>query len=174
MSNTLEKKYQTTPLSGGNAPLVEGLFEQFLADRSSVPGHWAEWFDQFDGNGQIPRRPIEKELAQKAMSVRVSRLAQPVSISETHQGLVSRLIQVYAARGHLIADIDPLGLLERPTPQVLNLEYFGLGEADLDRVFQPEGLASASSPMALRTAKLFAGAPGGVTTSCAVVVSALK
>ncbi|MCZ6499537.1 MAG: 2-oxoglutarate dehydrogenase E1 component [Gammaproteobacteria bacterium] len=150
MSNTLEKKYQTTPLSGGNAPLVEGLFEQFLADRSSVPGHWAEWFDQFDGNGQVPRRPIEKELAQKAMSVRVSRLAQPVSISETHQGLVSRLIQVYAARGHLIADIDPLGLLERPTPQVLNLEYFGLGEADLVRVFQPEGLASASGPMTLR------------------------
>ena len=150
MSNTLEKKYQTTPLSGGNAPLVEGLFEQFLADRSSVPGHWAKWFEQFDGNGQVPRRPIEKELAQKAMSVRVSRLAQPVSISETHQGLVSRLIQVYAARGHLIADIDPLGLLERPTPQVLNLEYFGLGEVDLDRVFQPEGLASASGPMALR------------------------
>ena len=150
MSSELEKKYQTTPLSGGNAPLVEGLFEEFLADRSSVPGHWAKWFDQFDQNGQIPRRPIEKELARQALSPRVSRPARPPAMSETRQGLVSRLIQVYTARGHLIADIDPLGLLQRPTPQVLNLEYFGLGEVDLDRVFQPEGLASASGPMALR------------------------
>ncbi len=150
MTSELEKKYQTTPLSAGNAPLVEGLFEQFLADRSSVPGHWAEWFDQFDENGQIPRRPIEKELARRASATQVSRLTQPLAKSETRQGLVSRLIQVYAARGHLIADIDPLGLLQRPTPQVLKLEYFGLGEIDLDRVFQPEGLASVSGPMALR------------------------
>ncbi|MCH8896073.1 MAG: 2-oxoglutarate dehydrogenase E1 component [Proteobacteria bacterium] len=150
MTSELEKKYQTTPLSAGNAPLVEGLFEQFLADRSSVPGHWAKWFDQFDENGQIPRRPIEKELARRASATRVSRLRQPLARSETRQGLVSRLIQVYAARGHLIADIDPLGLLQRPTPQVLKLEYFGLGRIDLDRVFQPEGLASVSGPMALR------------------------
>ncbi len=150
MTSELEKKYQTTPLSGGNAPLVEGLFEQFLADRSSVPGHWAEWFDQFDENGQIPRRPIEKELARQASATRISQLTQPLAMSETRQGLVSRLIQVYAARGHLVADLDPLGLLQRPTPKVLKLEYFGLGEVDLDRVFQPEGLASVSGPMALR------------------------
>ncbi|MEE8464356.1 MAG: hypothetical protein V3S53_06180, partial [Gammaproteobacteria bacterium] len=75
MSSELEKKYQTTPLSGGNAPLVEGLFEEFLADRSSVPGHWVKWFDQFDQDGQIPRRPIEKELARQALSPRVSRHA---------------------------------------------------------------------------------------------------
>lgn len=150
MSSELEKKYQTTPLSGGNAPLVEGLFEEFLADRSSVPSHWVKWFDQFDQDGQIPRRPIEKELARRALSPRVSRPAQPLVVSETNQGRVSRLIQVYTARGHLIADIDPLGLLQRPTPWVLKLEYFGLGEVDLDRVFQPEGLASASGPMPLR------------------------
>ena len=150
MTSELEKKYQATPLSGGNAPLIEGLFEQFLADRSSVPDHWAQWFDQFAGNGQIPRRPIEQHLAQRALSTHAPRATQAAQPAETRQGLVSRLIQVYAARGHLIADIDPLGLLQRPTPQVLNLEYFGLGQVDLDQFFQPEGLASASEPMALR------------------------
>jgi 2-oxoglutarate dehydrogenase E1 component len=36
------------------------------------------------------------------------------------QGAVSRLIQVYANRGHLIANLDPLGLQERARPYVLD------------------------------------------------------
>ena len=51
------------------------------------------------------------------------------------QGAVSRLIQIFANRGHLVADLDPLGLMRRERPRVLTLEYFGLGEADLDTQF---------------------------------------
>ena len=51
------------------------------------------------------------------------------------QGAVSRLIQIYANRGHLIANIDPLGLTVRPVPKVLGLDYLGLTEADLDTEF---------------------------------------
>src|ERR1700735_3397699 len=51
------------------------------------------------------------------------------------QGAVSRLIQVYANRGHLIAKLDPLGLQERAKPYVLDLQYFGLSDADLDTEF---------------------------------------
>ncbi len=150
MSTELDRKYQSTPLSGGNAPLVEGLFEQFLEDRSLVPEHWAQWFDQFAGSGQIPRRPIEKELTDQAKAPLSVRVMKTGGAAATHQGQVSRLIQVYAARGHLVADIDPLGLWHRPTPQVLGLEYFGLSEAELDQEFQPEGLSSVSGPVALR------------------------
>ncbi len=48
---------------------------------------------------------------------------------------MSRLIQVYANRGHLIANLDPLGLQEHVTPYVLDLAYFGLSDADLDTEF---------------------------------------
>ena len=51
------------------------------------------------------------------------------------QGAVSRLVQIYANRGHLIANLDPLGLQKRPRPRVLELGYFGLTEADLDTEF---------------------------------------
>jgi 2-oxoglutarate dehydrogenase E1 component len=51
------------------------------------------------------------------------------------QGAVSRLIQVYANRGHLVANLDPLGLQERTKPYVLELEYFGLSDADLNTEF---------------------------------------
>jgi len=39
--------------------------------------------------------------------------------------------------GHLIANLDPLGLQERAQPYVLNLEYFGLSDADLETEFLP-------------------------------------
>ncbi len=44
-------------------------------------------------------------------------------------------MQVYGNRGHLVAHIDPLGLLQRPRPRVLDLDYAGLSEADLDIEF---------------------------------------
>ena len=51
------------------------------------------------------------------------------------QSAVSRLIQFYANRGHLIADIDPLGLMQRPMPRVLDPAYVGLTEADMNLDF---------------------------------------
>jgi len=48
---------------------------------------------------------------------------------------VSRLIQVWINRGHLLASIDPLALSPRPRPRVLDLDYFGLTPADLDTEF---------------------------------------
>ena len=44
-------------------------------------------------------------------------------------------MQIYSNRGHLVARIDPLGLLQRPRPRVLELDYSGLSEADLDTEF---------------------------------------
>ena len=33
-------------LFGGNAPFVEELYEQYLADAASVPGEWRAYFDK--------------------------------------------------------------------------------------------------------------------------------
>jgi 2-oxoglutarate dehydrogenase E1 component len=61
------------------------------------------------------------------------------------QGAVSRLVQIYANRGHLVANLDPLGMQKRARPRVLELGYFGLNEADLDTEFltgsRPDELA---------------------------------
>jgi 2-oxoglutarate dehydrogenase E1 component len=42
---------------------------------------------------------------------------------------------MYSSRGHLVAKIDPLGMMQRPRPRVLDLDYVGLSEADLDHEF---------------------------------------
>ncbi|AKM09621.1 2-oxoglutarate dehydrogenase E1 component [Croceicoccus naphthovorans] len=43
------------------------------------------------------------------------------------------LIRTYRVRGHLAADLDPLGLTNRDLPADLTPEYHGFGKDDLDR-----------------------------------------
>jgi 2-oxoglutarate dehydrogenase E1 component len=61
------------------------------------------------------------------------------------QAAVSRIIQVYSLRGHQIADLDPLGLWERPVPAVLKSDYLGITEADLETSFYTGGFAGTGS-----------------------------
>ncbi|NOX31241.1 MAG: multifunctional oxoglutarate decarboxylase/oxoglutarate dehydrogenase thiamine pyrophosphate-binding subunit/dihydrolipoyllysine-residue succinyltransferase subunit, partial [Actinobacteria bacterium] len=53
---------------------------------------------------------------------------------------VRKLIQMYRVRGHLIADLDPLGLQNRSMPDELDPASYGLTIWDLDREFLTDDL----------------------------------
>ncbi|HET9863128.1 MAG TPA: 2-oxoglutarate dehydrogenase E1 component, partial [Steroidobacteraceae bacterium] len=138
MAPSLGELLASTPLSGGNAPYVEALYEQFLTDPQSVDAKWREYFQKLrDGSaGEQIHSAVQAGIAQRAGRPRLARGA--VSLTNeaaAKQGAVSRLVQIYANRGHLIAKLDPLQLQTRPRPRVLELGYFGLSEADLDTEF---------------------------------------
>ena len=129
-----------TPLAAGNAAYVEDMYERFLADPEAVDGRWREFFAGLGGLGSdVAHGPHVADLARRARAPRAGVAAAPPAApsadSAAKQGAVSRLIQIYANRGHLIANIDPLGLMVRPTPKVLGLDYLGLTDADLDTEF---------------------------------------
>jgi 2-oxoglutarate dehydrogenase E1 component len=141
MATSLRELLASTPLSGGNAPYVEALYEQFLSDPQSVEPRWREYFQKLrDGSGgeQI-HSAVQAGIIQRAGKPRV--LTRPAGAGNlsadaaAKQGAVSRLVQIYANRGHLVANLDPLGLEKRERPRVLELGYFGLTEADLDTEF---------------------------------------
>jgi 2-oxoglutarate dehydrogenase E1 component len=137
MSQSLADQLATTALSGGNADFIEDLYEQFLRDAGAVDPVWREYFKSLGGTGDIAHGPIRERLWARAQQLPTAAAAAR-NLSDgasAKQGAVSRLIQVYANRGHLIAKLDPLGLQERAKPYVLDLEYFGLSEADLDTEF---------------------------------------
>jgi 2-oxoglutarate dehydrogenase E1 component len=54
---------------------------------------------------------------------------------------VQQLINMYRVRGHLIANLDPLGLKEPRTHEELDPNHWGLTIWDLDRAFPTGGLA---------------------------------
>ena len=138
MPPSLRELLASTPLSGGNASYVEALYEQFLTDPQSVDGKWREYFLKLkDGSaGEQIHSTVQAAIIQRAARPRMAAMpSQPGTDAAAKQGAVSRLVQIYANRGHLIANLDPLGIQKRPRPRVLELGYFGLTEADLDTEF---------------------------------------
>jgi 2-oxoglutarate dehydrogenase E1 component len=139
MSSTLSDWFASTPLSGANAAFIEALYERFLADPDSVPTEWRSYFRSLPlaaAGREVPHGPVREAVAARARAARFA-AGPPAAGNETiaKQGVVSRLVQVYANRGHLVARIDPLGIMKRETPSVLELGYFGLSQADLDQEF---------------------------------------
>ena len=148
MSDSLKEQYASSPLFGGNANAVEGLYEQYLRDPGSVPETWRHYFDTLGAaDTDIAHSAIRDDLLEEARSGSRSRThvrtsgARSKGASGEKQAAVSRLIQVYSLRGHQIADIDPLQLMDRPVPGVLKLDYLGLTDADMDTDFYAGGLA---------------------------------
>ena len=140
MSQSIRDRYLSSPLFGTNAPYVEDLYESFQRDPASVPENWRRFFAGMGAPGAaaVPGQhpPAGRAIARAPAPVR------PADAVSEKQAAVSRLIQVYSQRGHQIADLDPLGLAERRVPQVMRLDYAGLGEADLEHEFFTKGLAS--------------------------------
>jgi 2-oxoglutarate dehydrogenase E1 component len=150
MSTSIKEQLASTPLFGGNASAVEKLYEQYLEDPGSVPAGWRQYFtDLGDPDTEILHSRIREDLLAEAAEGRrggavLTRTRGKPATSGEKQAAVSRLIQVYSLRGHQVADIDPLGLMDRRVPGVLKLDYLGLTEADMDTEFYTGGLAGTS------------------------------
>ncbi|MBT8092830.1 MAG: 2-oxoglutarate dehydrogenase E1 component [Gammaproteobacteria bacterium] len=147
MSNSFKEQLASTPLFGGSASAVERFYEQFLDDPASVPSSWRGYFESLgDPDAEIVHSEIREGLVTEARQGRIGRgvtsgRGTQAASSGAKQAAVSRLIQVYSLRGHQIADIDPLGIMERRMPGVLKLDYLGLGESDMETEFYTGGLA---------------------------------
>jgi 2-oxoglutarate dehydrogenase E1 component len=137
MSQSLADQLATTALSGGNADFIEDLYEQFLKDPNAVDATWAAYFNRLkDGSTrETAHSAIRARLAERQRSPAPASQSSESGGASAKQGAVSRLIQIYANRGHLAANLDPLGLQQRAKPYVLDLEYFGLSDADLNTEF---------------------------------------
>ena len=148
MSKTLQDHYATSPLFGGNAPYIEGLYEQYLEDPASVDAGLRQWFDGIAaGSAETPRGPVEREFAARALRPRAAAAAGsegvvPAAILD-QQAAVLRLIEAYRLRGHRLARLDPLGLVGPQLLPELDPAFHGLGPADDDTVFATAGFGGA-------------------------------
>ncbi|MFZ2508778.1 MAG: 2-oxoglutarate dehydrogenase E1 component, partial [Steroidobacteraceae bacterium] len=151
MSRSLRELYESSPFSSTQAPYLEALQERFLSEPATLSAEWRQFFEELGPPPAGPRRIAAKPAGlaptptpRPPEAIAAHRPAGPADAEK--QAAVSRLIQIYANRGHLIADIDPLGLLERPVPRVLELSYTGLGEADLETEFYTGSRSNAVEP----------------------------
>ena len=78
-----------------------------------------------------------ERLGRNRLKARPEKVSTEISSAhETQQMRVQDLVAAYRHRGHKRADIDPLGMMERPDMPVLDLAYHNLSPASLDETFQ--------------------------------------
>ncbi len=145
----MQEFLRSSHLSGGSAAYVEGLYETYIHDPNGVPEEWRAFFDSLPRvNGHVgPDASHDTIVTQFELLGRKRSRPLPAPGSggvnvehERKQVKVLQLIASYRERGHQVAALDPLGLMEREDVPDLKLEFHGLNEADLDTVFQTGSL----------------------------------
>ncbi len=126
---TFTSTYDHRVIQGAESGAFLGRIEELL-----LGGH--DFYDKAFSDLSISQQPLHWAVDRNPA---VSGDARTGEIEK--QARVLELINAYRVRGHLIADIDPLGLMAVPRHPELDLDTYGLTIWDLDRTFWSGGLA---------------------------------
>ncbi|KAL0892292.1 hypothetical protein ABMA27_015465 [Loxostege sticticalis] len=147
-------------LNGSSSAYVETMYNSWLSDPNSVHASWDAFFRNAT-NGAQPGAaytsppnlaPYNKNEVPLTALVPASGGMPSISsgspinekIIDDHLA-VQAIIRSYQARGHLAADVDPLGIttanlpqlgMRAPASELIMRKYFKFDEADMDRVFK--------------------------------------
>ena len=118
---------------GVNAGLVEEIRQRYDVDPTSVHESWSGLFEKHATPGAPaatrPPAPAPPSDAEGPMP----RSEMATQLAEKHARML-RLIHSYRARGHRVADTDPLGGSTSYFPE-LDPAHYGFGDEDQDRPF---------------------------------------
>jgi 2-oxoglutarate dehydrogenase E1 component len=159
-TNSVYAAYQgNTYLFGGNAPYVEEMYENYLANPGSVPDSWRDYFDALqhvpavDGSNakDVPHLPVINAFAERAKSggTKVVMASADVEMGRKRTA-VQQLIAAYRNVGQRWADLDPLKRTERPNIPDLDPAFFGFTDADQETVFDTSNTFFGKNNMSLR------------------------
>nr|WP_267913885.1 2-oxoglutarate dehydrogenase E1 component [Stenotrophomonas acidaminiphila] len=131
---------QSSQLAGGNASYIEDLYEQYLVSPDSVDPKWKSYFDGFKGReaGDVPHSAVIAHIAEAGRNA--SSAVAGSGGGDERERNVGRLITAYRSRGHLGAQLDPLGLTPPVNPPDLGLAFHHLSDADLNDEFSTGGV----------------------------------
>ncbi|HKI60772.1 MAG TPA: 2-oxoglutarate dehydrogenase E1 component [Mariprofundaceae bacterium] len=142
--------------SSGN-DFIEQLFEQYRQDPASLPGQWGKYFAALapDLSKDVPSH---SEMLARMVPVGAagstgftSGREPAASYSDIeYPSKALYLIHAYRVHGHMHAKLDPLQLNPRKPSPELDLTYYGLSAADLEKAFPTGDLASSARHLPLR------------------------
>ena len=149
-----------TYLFGGNAPYVEEMYENYLADPTSVGDNWRDYFDELqhvpatDGSNakDVPHLPVINAFSERAKQGTTRTVQASGANSELgrQSTAVQQVIAAYRNIGARWADLDPLKRAERAPIPELELSFYGFSDADLETVFNTSNTFFGKDTMSLR------------------------
>ncbi|MGA9332983.1 MAG: 2-oxoglutarate dehydrogenase E1 component [Rudaea sp.] len=144
--NLLQQFAASSQLSGTNAGFIEALYENWLRDPGAVSPEWQAWFASFNG-AQVGDVPHSDAIARIERAQRLNGHARAPSALPTgdaqaqKQAGVLKLVTAYRSRGHLAANLDPLGMAQKLSAPDLEPAFHGLDDADMETEFSTGSLA---------------------------------
>ena len=144
---------KTSFLQGGNSFFIKELYLKYLKNPKSIPQSWAEFFDGLDEDQEVVKKEIlgpswspeknnnlktnllEEDLVEDVQSpINDTSISQENYEKEKEQSVkATALIRAYRIRGHLIANLDPLGMMERKYLHELHPADHSFKKEDYDK-----------------------------------------
>ena len=142
MVDSLLKQFAQSSQLGANGAYIEDLYEQYLVAPDSVGPKWKQYFDGLKGReaGDVPHSAVIEQIAEAGKLAARGQLAVSGASDERERG-VGKLITAYRSRGHLAANLDPLGMTVKPEAPDLALGFHRLSESDASSEFSTGGVA---------------------------------
>ncbi len=142
-NNTYKK---TSFLAGNNSSFIKKFYSDYLSDPNKIPEDWRLFFDGLKDNEEVilkdlqgPSWSLKKNISlkrdiSKKKIIKEKIISEKSSEEEKEKSVKAiALIRAYRIRGHLIANLDPLGMMERKYLEDLHPQDHGFHKEDYNK-----------------------------------------
>ena len=152
MSSSKNLDYQKTSfLSKSNSAFIEEMYLRFVNNDPSLPDSWKTYFNEIGDEADIIVNEINGPSWSPSKKASIKKLQNLNNGDENQSKFVSRqsnansikavaMIRSYRQRGHLIAKLDPLGLLKADYLDELHPESYGFKKEEYDNKIFLDGV----------------------------------
>jgi 2-oxoglutarate dehydrogenase E1 component len=151
-NNNIYKK--TSFLASNNSSFIEEFYSDYISNPDKLPEGWKSFFDGLKDNeatvlGNIkgpswaPKKKEKPLIETKKEKKEITDDSKNIVLTEQSTKDSVRaimLIRAYRIRGHLIADLDPLGIQKREQHSELKPETYGFNKNDFSRKIFLDGV----------------------------------
>lgn len=159
MDSYNERMRRSSHLAGTNSAYIEAMYEAYLTDPNAIALQWRAYFNQLPHvetavQGETPHGAVIshfERIGRNRLKARPEKVSADIqSTHEIKQMRLADLIAAWRRRGHMKANLDPLGLMSRPDMPILDIRYHGLTPADYDEIFDTGTLEHSEHRASLR------------------------
>ncbi len=152
MSSSKNLEFEKTAfLSKSNSAFIEEMYLKFVNNDPSLPNSWKIYFNQIGDEADIIVNEINGPSWSPSKKVSIKNLENLNNSNENQGELVSKqsnansikavaMIRSYRQRGHLIAKLDPLGLLKADYLEELHPESYGFKKEEYNNKIFLDGV----------------------------------
>ncbi len=130
-------------LNKSNSAFIEEMYVKYIEKDPNLPESWKNYFCDLNDDIQSVIKEVEGPSWARRKKINVSKLtSQTLDLNQglnTSQNSITQsikaiaLIRAYRIRGHLIASLDPLGMMERKYIHELHPEDHGFKKEDYNK-----------------------------------------